>query len=49
MIEEIWVNCGPGNEQQGVAKLQGKKPVLKRVSDSIPWESLRPLLERGYT
>jgi hypothetical protein len=29
--------------------LQDKKPVLKRLSDSIPWDSFQPLLERGYT
>jgi hypothetical protein len=34
--------------QQRVAKLQGKKPVLKRLSDSIPWGSFLPLPERGY-
>jgi len=27
----------------------GQKPVLKRLSDSIPWYSFQPLLERGYT
>jgi hypothetical protein len=37
------------DEHQRVAKLQKKKPVLKRLSESIPWESFRPLLERGYT
>ncbi len=36
------------DEQQRVAKLQDKKPVLKRLTDSIPWESFRPLLESGY-
>ena len=36
------------DEQHRVAKLQEKKPVLKRLSESIPWESFRPLLERGY-
>jgi transposase, IS5 family len=37
------------DEQRRVAKLQDKKPVLKCLSDSIPWESFQPLLERGYT
>ena len=32
-----------------MAKLQEIRPVLKRLSESIPWESFRPLLERGYT
>jgi hypothetical protein len=36
------------DDQQRVAKLQDKKPVLKRLADSIPWESLRPLLDKGY-
>jgi Transposase and inactivated derivatives, IS5 family len=36
------------DEQHRVEKLQEKKPVLKRLSESIPWESFRPLLERGY-
>jgi IS5 family transposase len=29
--------------------LQQKKPVLNRLSETIPWESFRPLLEKGYT
>jgi hypothetical protein len=37
------------DEQQKVSKLQDKKPVLRRLADSIPWESFRQLLERGYT
>jgi transposase, IS5 family len=37
------------DEQQRVAKLREKKPVLKRLSESIPWESFRPLLDKGYT
>ena len=36
------------DDQQRVAKLHEKKPVLKRLSDSIPWESFRPLLDKGY-
>jgi len=36
------------DEEQRVAKLQDKKPVLKRLADSIPWESFRPLLDQGY-
>jgi IS5 family transposase len=35
------------DEQHRVAKLQEKKSVLKRLSESIPWESFWPLLERG--
>ena len=36
------------DEKQRVTKLQDKKPVLKRLADSIPWESFRPLLDQGY-
>lgn len=36
------------DEEQRVAKLQDKKPVLKRLADSIQWESFRPLLDQGY-
>ena len=37
------------DEQQRVTKLREKKPVLKRLSDSIPWESFHPLLDKGYS
>jgi transposase, IS5 family len=37
------------DEQHRVFKLQDKKRVLRRLADSIPWESFRPLLERGST
>lgn len=36
------------DEQNRVAKLQQKKPILNRLSETIPWESFRPLLEKGY-
>ena len=36
------------DEQQRVTKLQDKKPVLKSLANSIPWESFRPLLDEGY-
>jgi IS5 family transposase len=36
------------DDQKRVAKLQEKKPVLKRLADSIPWESFRPMLDKGY-
>ena len=36
------------DEEKRVTKLQDKKPVLKRLADSIPWESFRPLLDQGY-
>jgi IS5 family transposase len=35
------------DEQQRVTKLQEKKPVLKSLDNSIPWESFRPLLDKG--
>jgi transposase, IS5 family len=37
------------DEQQRVAKLQEKKQVLTRLAESIPWESFRPLLDKGYS
>lgn len=40
---------GIWDEQQKDAKLQDKKTVLKRLSDSMSWESFRPLLGRAYT
>jgi hypothetical protein len=40
---------GCRDEQQRVAKLQEKKPVLQRLTESIPWESLRSLLDIGYS
>ena len=36
------------DEQQRVAKLQEKKPVLTRLTESIPLKSFRPLLDNGY-
>ena len=36
------------DEQQRVAKLREKKPILKRLSESIPWEAFCPLLDMGY-
>ena len=35
------------DEQQRAEKLKTKKHVLERLSESIPWESFRPLLEKG--
>jgi len=40
---------GLWDEQQKVAKLQEKKPVLMRLAESIPWASFRPLLDKGYS
>ncbi|WP_255014200.1 hypothetical protein [Cyanobium sp. BA20m-p-22] len=36
------------DEQQRIEKPKPKKPVLDRLSESIPWESFRLLLEKGY-
>ena len=36
------------DEQERAAKLKDKKSVLKRLADSIPGESFRPLLDKGY-
>jgi transposase, IS5 family len=35
-------------EQQRVVKLKNKKPVLQRLSESIPRESFCLLLDKGY-
>jgi transposase, IS5 family len=35
------------DEQNRVGKLQQKKPVLMRLSKTIPWDSFRPLLEKA--
>lgn len=40
---------GFSDEQQRVATLREKKPVLKRLSESIPWELFHSLHDRGYT
>ena len=37
------------DEQERVSKLKNKKPVLTCLSESIPWEAFRPLLEKGYS
>ncbi|WP_254929520.1 IS5 family transposase [Cyanobium sp. T1B-Tous] len=37
------------DEQQRVAKLQEKKPILTHLTESIPWETFRPLLDKGYS
>jgi len=37
------------DEQERVAKLQEKKPVLIRFTESIPWELFRSLLDKGYS
>lgn len=36
------------DEKQRVTKLQGKESVLNSLADSIPWETFRPLLDKGY-
>ena len=35
------------DKQERVSKLKNKKPVLTCLSESIPWEAFRPLLEKG--
>ena len=37
------------DEQERVLKLKNKKPVLTCLSESIPWEAFRPLLDKGYS
>ena len=36
-------------EQERVSKLKNKKPVLTCLSESVPWEAFRPLLDKGYS
>ena len=36
------------DEQERVSKLKIRKPVLTCLSEWIPWEAFRPLLEKGY-
>ena len=36
------------DEQQRASKLKQKKQTLKKLSDSIPWESFLKTLEMGY-
>ncbi len=36
------------DEQQRVERLREKKPILRRLSESIPWEAFRALLDQGY-
>jgi transposase, IS5 family len=36
------------DERQRAVKLKNKKPILQRLSESVPWESFRPLLDKGY-
>ena len=36
------------DEQERIAKLQEKKPALRLLAETIPWESFRSLLDRGY-
>lgn len=40
---------GCRDEEKRIHKLRHKKPVLTTLSEAIPWESLRSLLEQGYT
>ena len=37
------------DEQERLSKLNNKKPVLTCLSESIPWEAFRPLLDKGYS
>ena len=37
------------DEQERVSKPKNKKPVLTCLSESIPWEAFRPLLDKGYS
>ena len=48
MVAVVVGQKGFWDGKQRVTKLQDKKPVLKRLADSVPWESFRPLLDQGY-
>ena len=37
------------DEQERVSKLKNKKSVLTCLSESIPWEAFRPLLDKSYS
>ena len=37
------------DEQERASTLKNKKPVLTWLSESIPWEAFRSLLEKGYS
>lgn len=37
------------DELERLPKLKNKKLVLTCLSESIPWEAFRPLLDKGYS
>ena len=37
------------DEEKRIHRLQQKKPTLATLSEAIPWEAFRPLLEQGYS
>ena len=37
------------DEEERNKKLRQKKPALARLSEAIPWDSFRPLLEKAFT
>lgn len=37
------------DEEQRIHKLHQKKPTLTALSEVVPWDSFRPLLEQGYS
>ncbi len=36
-------------KQQRASKLKNKKPVLTCLSELIPWQAFRPLLDKDYS
>ena len=44
ILAQAMLKRGFWDEQQRETKLQGKKPLLSRLSEPIPWELFRPLL-----
>ena len=37
------------DEEKRIHRLQQKKPTLATLSETIPWDAFRPLLEQGYS
>ena len=37
------------DEEKRTQHLQHKKPTLATLSEAIPWEAFRPLLDQGYS
>jgi IS5 family transposase len=47
-IEPTVGQRGFWDEQERIARLKEKKPALRLLAETIPWESFRSLLDIGY-